>query len=44
MTFFHVFNVFNISGSGLSAQRKNLQVRAENIANAESVDSKTGRF
>ena len=43
MTFFKVFNIFNISGSGLSAQRKNLEVRAENIANAESIDSKTGQ-
>jgi flagellar basal-body rod protein FlgC len=37
-----IFGVFGISGSGLSAQRKNLEVRAENIANAESIDSKTG--
>ncbi len=37
-----IFGVFNISGSGLSAQRKNLEVRAENIANAESFDRKTG--
>lgn len=43
MTFFKVFNVFNISGSGLSAQRKNLEVRAENIANAESIDLQTGQ-
>ena len=43
MTFFKVFNIFNISGSGLSAQRKNLEVRAENIANAESVDMQTGQ-
>jgi flagellar basal-body rod protein FlgC len=43
MTFFKVFNIFNISGSGLSAQRKNLEVRAENIANAESVDMETGQ-
>lgn len=38
-----IFGVFDISGSGLSAQRKNLEVRAENLANAESVDSKTGK-
>jgi len=38
-----IFGVFSISGSGLSAQRKNLEIRAENIANAESVDSKTGK-
>ncbi|HPG37985.1 MAG TPA: flagellar basal body rod protein FlgC [bacterium] len=37
-----IFGVFGISGSGLSAQRKNLEVRAENIANAESFDRKTG--
>lgn len=43
MTFFKVFNIFNISGSGLSAQRKNLEVRAENIANAQSVDLDTGQ-
>ena len=37
-----IFGVFDISGSGLSAQRRNLEVRAENIANAESVDRETG--
>ena len=37
-----IFGVFGISGSGLSAQRKNLEVRAENIANSESIDKKTG--
>ena len=37
-----IFGVFNISGSGLSAQRKNLEVRAQNIANSESVDEQTG--
>lgn len=38
-----IFGVFDISGSGLSAQRKNLEVRAENLANAESLDSRTGK-
>ncbi len=38
-----IFGVFDISGSGLSAQRKNLEIRAENIANAESIDKKTGK-
>ena len=38
-----IFGVFGISGSGLSAQRKNLEIRAENIANAESIDKKTGK-
>ncbi len=38
-----IFGVFSISGSGLSAQRKNLEIRAENIANAESIDKKTGK-
>ena len=37
-----IFGVFDISGSGLSAQRKNLEVRAENIANSESIDKETG--
>lgn len=38
-----IFGVFQISGSGLSAQRRNLEVRAENIANAESFDAQTGQ-
>jgi flagellar basal-body rod protein FlgC len=38
-----IFGVFNISASGLSAQRKNLEVRAQNIANEESIDSRTGQ-
>ena len=38
-----IFGVFGISGSGLSAQRKNLEIRAENIANAESIDKNTGK-
>jgi flagellar basal-body rod protein FlgC len=37
-----IFGIFDISGSGLSAQRKNLEVRAENIANSESIDKETG--
>ncbi len=38
----NIFGVFNISASGMSAQRKSLQTRAENLANAESVDKTTG--
>ncbi len=38
-----IFGVFDISASGLSAQRKNLEVRAQNIANEESVDAQTGQ-
>jgi flagellar basal-body rod protein FlgC len=38
----NLFGVFDISASGLSAQRKNLEVRASNIANSQSIDPKTG--
>ncbi len=38
-----IFGVFDVSASGLSAQRKNLEVRAQNIANEESVDAETGQ-
>jgi flagellar basal-body rod protein FlgC len=37
------FGILDISASGLSAQRKNLEVRAYNIANSESVDPETGQ-
>lgn len=39
----NLFGVFDISASGLSAQRKNLEVRASNIANSQSIDPETGR-
>ena len=38
-----LFGILDISASGLSAQRKNLEVRASNIANAQSIDPKTGQ-
>jgi len=34
-----LFNVFNVSGSGLSAQSVRLNVTASNLANAEAVSS-----
>ncbi len=34
-----LFNVFNIAGSGMSAQALRLNVTASNLANAESVSS-----
>jgi len=43
MSFNGVFGILDISASGLSAQRKNLEVRASNIANMQSVDSETGQ-
>ena len=36
-----LLNVFNIAGSGMSAQSLRLNVTASNIANAESVSSST---
>lgn len=37
-----LFNVFQISGSGMSSQAVRLNTTASNIANAESVSSSTG--
>jgi flagellar basal-body rod protein FlgC len=37
-----LFNVFNIAGSGMSAQSIRLNTTASNIANAESVSSSSG--
>ncbi|TPH17126.1 flagellar basal body rod protein FlgC [Litorilituus lipolyticus] len=37
-----LFNVFNISGSGMSAQSTRLNTTASNIANADSVSSSAG--
>ena len=34
-----LFNVFNITGSGMSAQSMRLNTTASNIANADSVSS-----
>ncbi|WP_028312787.1 flagellar basal body rod protein FlgC [Derxia gummosa] len=40
-----MFNIFGISGSGISAQSKRLNVTASNLANAESAaDSETGVY
>jgi len=38
-----LFNVFDIAGSGMSAQSLRLNVTASNLANAESVSSSTGQ-
>ncbi|MBV1884871.1 MAG: flagellar basal body rod protein FlgC [Gammaproteobacteria bacterium] len=38
-----LFNIFNISGSGMSAQTLRMNTTASNIANAESVSSSTER-
>lgn len=38
-----LFNIFNIAGSGMSAQSVRLNTTASNIANAESVSSSTGK-
>ncbi|MBL8505623.1 flagellar basal body rod protein FlgC [Methylobacillus glycogenes] len=38
-----LFNVFNISGSGMSAQGQRLNVVASNLANADSVTSSNGQ-
>ncbi len=37
-----LFNVFNISGSGMSAQAQRLNVVASNLANADSATSANG--
>jgi flagellar basal-body rod protein FlgC len=37
-----LFNVFNITGSGMSAQSVRLNTTASNIANADSVSSSAG--
>jgi flagellar basal-body rod protein FlgC len=37
-----LFNVFNITGSGMSAQSMRLNTTASNIANADSVSSSAG--
>ncbi len=34
-----LFNIFNVSGSGMSAQSVRLNTTASNIANADSVSS-----
>ena len=38
-----LFNVFNISGSAMSAQSQRLNAVASNLANADSVTSSTGQ-
>ena len=38
-----LFNIFDIAGSGMSAQSLRLNVTASNLANAESVSSSTGQ-
>lgn len=38
-----LFKIFNVSGSGMSAQSQRLNVVASNIANADSATSATGR-
>lgn len=38
-----LFNIFNISGSGMSAQSARLNVVASNLANAESTTSSNGQ-
>ena len=37
-----LFNIFNITGSALSAQTVRLNTTASNLANAESVSSNAG--
>ncbi len=38
-----LFNIFNVAGSGMSAQSQRLNVVASNLANADSVTSSTGQ-
>lgn len=38
-----LFNIFNVSGSAMSAQAQRLNVVASNLANADSVTSSTGQ-
>ena len=38
-----LFKIFNVSGSGMSAQSQRLNVVASNIANADSATSATGQ-
>ena len=38
-----LFLVLDISASGLKGQRKNIEARASNIANYESIDAETGK-
>jgi len=38
-----LFNVFDISGSGMTAQSLRLNITASNLANADSVSSSTGQ-
>ena len=38
-----LFNIFNVAGSGMSAQSQRLNTVASNIANADSVTSSTGQ-
>ena|ERR1035437_347528 len=38
-----LFNIFNVAGSGMSAQAQRLNVVASNIANADSTTSSTGQ-
>lgn len=38
-----LFDVFNVAGSGMSAQSKRLNVVASNLANADSVTSSDGQ-
>jgi flagellar basal-body rod protein FlgC len=37
------FNIFDVAGSGMSAQSLRLNLTASNLANAESVSSSTGQ-
>jgi flagellar basal-body rod protein FlgC len=38
-----LFNIFNVAGSGMSAQAQRLNVVASNLANADSATSSTGQ-
>jgi flagellar basal-body rod protein FlgC len=38
-----LFNIFNVAGSGMSAQSQRLNAVASNIANADSTTSSTGQ-
>ena len=38
-----LFNIFNVAGSGMSAQSQRLNTVASNVANADSVTSSTGQ-
>jgi flagellar basal-body rod protein FlgC len=38
-----LFNIFNVAGSGMSAQAQRLNVVASNLANADSATSATGQ-